>query len=58
LGVQHIVLRVVTALERPGWPECIIELENPRGAKMRIHLQGAVAPDMATLSRSFWGIQA
>ena len=39
-------------------PECILELEDPRGAKMRIHLKGAEAPDLAALSRSFWGIEA
>lgn len=35
-------------------PECILELEDPRGAKMRIHLKGSSAPDLAALSRSFW----
>ncbi len=41
-----------------GLPECIVELEHPRGAKMRIYLRGAEAPDLATLSRSFWGLEA
>jgi hypothetical protein len=44
--------------QRACLPECIIELEHPRGAKMRIHLTGAEAPDLAVLSRSFWGIEA
>ena len=44
--------------ERACLPECIVELEHPRGAKMRIHLKGAEAPDLAALSRSFWGIDA
>jgi len=35
-------------------PECCLELEDPRGVKMRIHLKGASAPDLAALSRSFW----
>jgi len=39
-------------------PECILELEDPCGAKMRIHLKGADGPDLAALSRSFWGIEA
>jgi len=34
--------------------ECLLELEDPRGAKMRIHLKGSSAPDLAALSRSFW----
>jgi hypothetical protein len=44
--------------ERACLPECVIELERPGGAKMRIHLKGAEAPDLAALSRSFWGIEA
>ena len=44
--------------QRACWPECIVELEDPHGAKMRIHLKGAEAPDLAALSRSFWGIEA
>lgn len=34
--------------------ECVMELENTRGAKMRVHLRGADVPDLAALSRSFW----
>jgi len=44
--------------QRACLPECIVELEDPRGAKMRIHLKGVEAPDLAALSRSFWGIEA
>ncbi len=35
--------------------ECILELEDPCGSKMRVHLKGVEAPDLAALSRSFWG---
>jgi hypothetical protein len=38
-------------------PECILELEAPRGAKMRIHLKGLQVPDLAALSQSFWSQQ-
>ena len=38
--------------------ECILELENPGGAKMRIHLKGVEVPDLAALSRDFWGVGA
>ena len=38
-----------------GSRECILELEDPGGAKMRVHLKGVEAPDLAALSRSFWG---
>jgi hypothetical protein len=39
---------------RMGTPECILELEDARGAKMRIQIKGGEAPDLAALSRSFW----
>ena len=38
--------------------ECILELEDPGGAKMRVHLKGVEAPDLAALSRSFWGVES
>ena len=34
--------------------ECTVEWEDTAGAKMRVHLKGIVAPDLAALSRSFW----
>ena len=34
--------------------ECTLELEDAGGAKMRVHLKGFEAPDLAALSRSFW----
>ena len=36
-----------------GSCECTLELEDPSGAKMRVHLKGGVAPDLPALSRSF-----
>jgi len=46
------------AVAPAGSPECILELEHPRGAKMRVHLTGMQAPDLAALSRSFWSMEA
>ena len=48
-----------TFLELPAaaWPgsgECTLELEDAGGAKLRVHLKGFEAPDLAALSRSFW----
>ena len=40
-----------------GSPECILELEHPGGAKMRVHLTGIRVPDLAALSRSFWSME-
>ena len=34
--------------------ECILELENAAGSKMRVHLRGGAMPDLAALGRSFW----
>jgi hypothetical protein len=34
-------------------PECLIEVEEPGGAKLRIHLQGGDFPDVAVLTRVF-----
>jgi hypothetical protein len=34
--------------------ECVLELERPGGEKMRVHLKGVQAPDLAALSQSFW----
>ena len=38
-----------------GATECVVELEDSHGARMRIELKGADAPDLATLARVFWG---
>jgi hypothetical protein len=37
-----------------GSGECMLELENAGGAKMRVHLKGFAAPDLTALGRSFW----
>jgi hypothetical protein len=34
--------------------ECLLEFENGLGAKMRIHLKGHDAPDLASICRNFW----
>jgi hypothetical protein len=51
-----------TFIELPPLPvspvsECTIELEHPRGRKMRIHIKGAPMPDVAALSRTLWGVK-
>jgi hypothetical protein len=37
--------------------ECILELEDIEGTKMRLHFKGIEAPDLAALSRSLWGVE-
>jgi hypothetical protein len=43
---------------RTGSCQCTLELEDGSGAKMRVHLQSAEAPDLAALSRSFWELRS
>jgi len=38
-----------------GMPECNIEVEHPRGARMRIHVKGTAMPDLASITRAFFG---
>lgn len=46
----------LTPLERAAVPECIVELEHPRGAKMRIRLTGRQSPEVVTaVSQVFLG---
>jgi hypothetical protein len=48
----------VTAPPMPGgFGECVLELEDAEGAKMRVRLQGVAAADLAALTRSFRGFQ-
>lgn len=37
-----------------GSRECLLELEEPGGSKLRVHLKGIEAPDLAALSQSLW----
>ena len=48
-----------TFVELPSSPlsiisECVIELEDATGSRMRVQLKGQDAPDLLALSRSFW----
>ena len=47
----------LTAPPRPDSVECVLELEDAGGAKMRIHLKGLNTPDLVALSQSFWGVE-
>ena len=37
--------------------ECIVELEDAAGSKMRIHLKGGDTPDLVALGCSFWNVE-
>ena len=47
----------LSAAAQRGISECILELEDVEGTKMRIQVKGIEAGDLATLSRSLWGIE-
>jgi hypothetical protein len=40
-----------------GSCECLLELEDGSGAKMRIQFRSTAAPDLAAIGRSFWNRQ-
>jgi hypothetical protein len=50
-------LELTTPRRSADFGECVLELEDAEGAKMRVRLQGVAAPDLAALSRSFWGFE-
>lgn len=37
--------------------ECSIELEHPRGSRMRIHIKGTALPDIVALTGTFCGMK-
>jgi hypothetical protein len=41
-----------------GSCECLLELEDGNGTKMRIELKGMAASDLAALSQGLWNRQA
>jgi len=38
--------------------ECVVEIENGSGAKMRVHLKGPGTAELVALSRAFLGVPA
>ena len=48
----------LTPFTRSGSCECLLELEDGSGAKMRVRLQSTGMPDLVALSRSFWNPQS
>ena len=51
-GEPHFV--ELTPFMPNGSSECVLELEDGSGAKMRVQLKGIGTPDLATISQSFW----
>lgn len=38
--------------------ECVIEMEDSEGSKMRVSCKGGGMPDLLSLSRNFWRLEA
>jgi len=47
-------------LEIPLWTpsaaECVLELEDGQGARLRVELKGAAPAELETLARAFWSL--
>jgi hypothetical protein len=41
-----------------GSGECTVEVEGPRGGRLRVQLRGAPVPDLMALTRIVWGPEA
>ncbi len=37
-------------------PECVLELEDGRGARLRVEIKGAALAELETLARTFWSV--
>jgi len=43
-------------LGAPAIPECVLEIEDPRGARLRVELKGATPAHLETLARALRGL--
>ncbi len=39
-----------------GRPECVLELEDGQGARLRVELQGAALAELETVARALWSM--
>jgi len=54
LDTQFVELFAAPAVTAAGMRECVVELENARGAKMRVELNGKGLAGLAGLCSAFW----
>ena len=40
----------------PSAPECVLEIEDAQGARLRVELKGPAAAEMETLARALWSV--
>ena len=55
-GIQATFVEL-PALAHTASGECILELENATGVKLRVQWKGVVMPDLTALTRGFWNHQ-
>jgi hypothetical protein len=51
-GIRATFVELPSPTHRSG--ECVLELEDAVGAKMRVQLKGVAIPELTVLARSFW----
>jgi len=56
LDTQFVELFAAPAATAAGMRECVVELENARGATMRVELNGAGLAGLASLCSAFWSV--
>ena len=54
LDTQFVELFAAPAATAAGMRECVVELENARGAKMRVELNGKGLAGLAGVCSAFW----
>jgi hypothetical protein len=54
LDTEFVELFAAPAATAAGMRECVVELENARGAKMRVELNGKGLTGLAGLCSAFW----
>ena len=54
-STQFVEMTVTPVSKLMAQSECVIELENPRGAKMRVELNGNGIAGLADMCNTFWG---
>lgn len=53
-ATSHACFLELPSLPSPPVSECLIEMENSHGDKMRMHFAGEARLDLLTLSQDFW----
>lgn len=55
-STQFVEMTVAPSTRLAAQSECVIQLENARGAKMRVELNGNGIAGLAEMCNTFWGL--